>query len=47
MKKRFFIQYQYITFFFVLMGALYYTPYTYFKFVNTDIASLKTTLKSK
>lgn len=47
MKKRFFIQYQYITFFFILMGALYYAPYTYFKMVNTDIASLKTTIKSK
>lgn len=45
MEKTFFLQYQYMTFFLILMGALYYAPYTFFKFVNTDIQSLKSTIK--
>lgn len=45
MTKTFFLQYQYFTFFLVMMGALYYAPYSFFKYVNTDKESLKKTVK--
>jgi len=45
MKKTFFLQYQYITFFLVAMGAIYYVPYVFFKFINTDLESLKGNIK--
>ena len=45
MKKTFFLQYQYMTFFLIALGSLYYAPYTIFKFVNSDLASLKSAIK--
>jgi len=45
MEKTYFLQYQYFTFFLVMMGALYYAPYMFFKYVNTDIQSLKESIK--
>lgn len=45
MKKTFFMQFQYMTFFLTALACLYYSPYMLFKFVNTDIASLKDSIK--
>lgn len=45
MKKEFFLQYQYMTFLLTALALMYYAPYTVFKVVNEDMASLKKTMQ--
>ncbi|XP_066936015.1 innexin shaking-B-like [Clytia hemisphaerica] len=46
MKKRFFLQYQYMPFFVAALGLFFYLPYVIFKLVNTDLVLLKSDIKS-
>lgn len=47
MKKTFFVQYQYMVFFLAVLSLFYYMPYCIFRVVNTDMISLKETIKDK
>ncbi|XP_066928522.1 innexin inx3-like [Clytia hemisphaerica] len=47
MHKTFFLQFQWMPFFISSLALLQYFPYLIFRIVNTDIISLKTTLKSE
>ena len=47
MHKTFFLQFQWMPFFISSLALLQYFPYLIFRIVNTDIISLKTTLKNE
>lgn len=46
MTKTFYLQYQWFPFYVAVIGFLYYLPYILFRFVNSDLISLKTSIKS-
>ena len=45
MKKIYYLQYQYMPFFTASLAILFYLPYIFFKTINTDLISLKDTMK--
>lgn len=45
MKKEFYLQYQYMPFLIAAFAMLFYLPYIVFKLINTDLVSLKDTIK--
>jgi len=47
MQKTFYLQFQWMPFFIASLALLQYFPYLIFRIVNTDIVSLKTTLRSE
>lgn len=47
MEKTFYLQYQWFPFYTAILGVLYYMPYVLFRFVNTDLISLKGNIKGK
>jgi len=46
MTKTFYLQYQWFPFYMALIGFLYYLPYILFRYINTDMISLKTSIKA-
>lgn len=46
MEKTFYLQYQWFPFYIATIGFLYYLPYILFRFVNTDLISLKSSIKA-
>lgn len=46
MEKTFYLQYQWFPFYIAAIGFLYYLPYIFFRFVNTDLISLKTSIQA-
>jgi len=46
MDKTFYLQYQWFPFYIAMIGFLYYVPYILFRFINTDMISLKTSIKA-
>lgn len=46
MQKTFYLQYQWFPFYIATMGFLYYLPYLLFRMVNSDMITLKCSLKS-
>ncbi|XP_065649982.1 innexin inx2 [Hydra vulgaris] len=46
MTKTFYLQYQWFPFYIASLGLLYYFPYIVFRFVNTDLISLRTSIKA-
>ena len=46
MTKTFYLQYQWFPFYVASIGLLYYFPYIIFRFVNTDLISLRTSIKA-
>ena len=47
LKKTFYKQHQYFPFYMGFIALLYYLPYVMFRFVNTDLISLKTVVKGQ
>ncbi|XP_057312890.1 uncharacterized protein LOC130654346 [Hydractinia symbiolongicarpus] len=47
MTREYFRQYQWLPFYFVFLAFLYYAPYSMFKFVNTDLLSLRTNVEKR
>lgn len=47
MQKTFYLQFQWMPFFISSLALLHYFPYLIFRIVNTDIISLKATLKGE
>ena len=47
MKKKHYVQYQYMPFFIASLAILFYLPYVIFKSINSDLMSLKDTLNDK
>lgn len=45
MKKEYITQYQWFPFYLFFLSVLYFIPYSIFKFVNTDVISMKSILK--
>jgi len=45
MTKTFYLQYQWFPFYVATIGLLYYLPYLFFRYVNTDLISLKDNIK--
>ena len=46
LTKTFYLQYQWFPFYIATIGFLYYLPYILFRFVNTDLISLKASIKA-
>lgn len=46
LTKRFFLQYQYLTFVLGSLSIMYYVPYLWFKMINADMIALKNTISS-
>ena len=46
LTKVFFTHYQYFPFFIASLGIMYYVPYILFRIINSDIISLKSTIKT-
>ena len=46
MTKIFYLQHQWMPFYIASLGILYYLPYVVFRIVNTDLISLKSSLKA-
>lgn len=46
LTKTFYLQYQWFPFYIAVIGFLYYLPYILFRFINTDLISLKASIKS-
>ena len=46
LTKTFYLQYQWFPFYIATVGFLYYLPYILFRFVNTDLISLKASIKA-
>jgi len=46
MKKTFYLQYQYFPFYVACVGLLYYLPYLVYRYVNSDLITLKNNVKS-
>lgn len=46
LEKLFYLQYQWFPFYIAIIGFLYYLPYILFRFVNTDLISLKSSIKA-
>lgn len=46
MTKTFYLQYQWFPFYIAVVGFLYYLPYILFRYINTDLISLKASIKS-
>lgn len=46
LEKLFYLQYQWFPFYIAIIGFLYYMPYILFRYVNTDLISLKTSIKA-
>ena len=44
MEKTFYLQYQWFHFYVAFIGFLYYLPYILFRYINTDLISLKGTI---
>ncbi|XP_057312887.1 uncharacterized protein LOC130654342 [Hydractinia symbiolongicarpus] len=47
MTREYFRQYQWLPFYFIFLAFLYYAPYSMFKFVNTDLLSLRTNVEKR
>ena len=47
MEKTFYLQYQYMTFVLAALAVFYYAPYAIFRYINTDVVSLKGSIESK
>lgn len=47
MTKSYYLQFQYMPFYIAILALFYYVPYMIFKTVNTDMKSLKETLKNE
>ena len=46
MEKTFYLQYQWFPFYVAAIGFLFYLPYIFFRYINTDLISLKLTIKT-
>jgi hypothetical protein len=46
MTKTFYLQYQWFPFYIAVIGFLFYLPYILFRYINTDLISLKATIKA-
>ena len=46
MEKTFYLQYQWFPFYVAAIGFLFYLPYILFRYINTDLISLKGTIKT-
>lgn len=46
MTKTFYLQYQWFPFYIAVLGFLFYLPYILFRYVNTDLISLKSSIKA-
>jgi len=46
LEKTFYLQYQWFPFYIATVGFLYYLPYILFRYINTDLISLKTSIKA-
>ena len=46
MEKTFYLQYQWFPFYVAAIGFLFYLPYILFRYINTDLISLKGTIKA-
>ena len=46
MEKTFYLQYQWFPFYVAAMGFLFYLLYILFRYINTDLISLKGTIKA-
>ena len=42
--KRYYLQYQWMPFYVATLSLMYYLPYVFFRIINTDMISLKSTL---
>ena len=47
MSKQYYLQYQWMPFYVASLAILVYMPYVLFRIVNTDMVSLRTTMKSE
>jgi len=47
MEKTFYVQYQYLCFILAVFAAMYYAPYTLFRYCNQDMKSLETALENE
>ena len=46
MEKTFYLQYQWFPFYVAAIGFLFYLPYIFFRYINSDLISLKGTIKA-
>ena len=46
LEKTFYLQYQWFPFYVAAIGFLFYLPYIFFRYINTDLISLKGTIKA-
>jgi len=46
MEKTFYVQYQYLTFIMAVFAAIYYAPYTLFRYCNQDIKALEAAMEN-
>jgi len=46
LEKTFYLQYQWFPFYIAVIGFLYYLPYVLFRYINTDLISLKSSIKA-
>jgi len=46
MTKTFYLQYQWFPFYIAVIGFLFYLPYILFRYINTDLISLKASIKA-
>ena len=46
MEKTFYLQYQWFPFYVAAIGFLFYSPYILFRYINTDLISLKSTVNA-
>ena len=44
MEKTFYLQYQWFPFYVAAVGFVFYLPYIFFRYINTDLISLKSTI---
>lgn len=47
LTKTYYVQYQYFSFYIASLAVIYYVPYLMFRFLNTDMISLKTSVKKE